>query len=143
MFGINKKLNLHFIGIGGIGMSGIAEVLLSLGYHVTGSDLNESANVLKLKELGAKIYIGHKTENVKDVQIVVYSSAVDDTNPEVIEAKKQGIPIIKRAEMLAELMRLKKGIAVAGSHGKTTTTKFLATILEKLIINQLILLAGL
>lgn len=142
MFGINKNLNVHFIGIGGIGMSGIAQVLLSLGYNVTGSDLNSSETVEKLKALGAQIYIGHDATNVKDVQIIVYSSAVDDTNPEIVEAKKQNIPIIKRAEMLAELMRLKKGIVVAGSHGKTTTTSFLATILKKLEYHPTYIIGG-
>lgn len=142
MFGVNKKMNVHFIGIGGIGMSGIAEVLLSLGYNVTGSDLNDGEVVNKLKVLGAKIYFGHDSTNVKDIQIVVYSSAVDENNPEIQEAKKIGIPIIKRAEMLAELMRLKKGIAVAGSHGKTTTTSFLATILEKLNYRPTYIIGG-
>lgn len=142
MFGINKSLNVHFIGIGGIGMSGIAEVLIRLGYNVTGSDLSESDTVEKLKKLGATIYIGHEAKNVKDVQIVVYSSAVNAKNPEVQEAKFQGIPIIKRAEMLAELMRLKKGIAVAGSHGKTTTTSFLATILDKLDYKPTYIIGG-
>ncbi len=142
MFGVNKNLNVHFIGIGGIGMSGIAEVLLSLGYNVTGSDLNDSEVVNKLRSLGAQIYIGHEASNVKNVQIVVYSSAVNNSNPEVQEAKKTGIPIIKRAEMLAELMRLKKGIAVAGSHGKTTTTSFLATILEKLDYKPTYIIGG-
>ena len=142
MFGINKTLNVHFIGIGGIGMSGIAEVLIRLGYHVTGSDLSDSDSVQKLKSLGAQVYIGHDAKNVKEVQIVVYSSAVNVENPEVIEAKKLGIPIIKRAEMLAELMRLKKGVAVAGSHGKTTTTSFLATILEKLDFEPTYIIGG-
>jgi UDP-N-acetylmuramate--alanine ligase len=132
MFGINKNLKIHFIGIGGIGMSGIAEILLNLGYQVSGSDLNESANTLKLKDQGAQIFKGHFKKNIQDVQLVVYSSAINEENPEVIEAKEHKIPIIKRAEMLAELMRLKYGIAVAGSHGKTTTSSFLATILHKM-----------
>lgn len=132
MFGINKKLKVHFIGIGGIGMSGIAEVLINLGYSVSGSDLNDSDNVKKLRDKGAEVFIGHKKENIDQVQVVVYSSAIDDTNPEVIKARELHLPIIKRAEMLAELMRLKYGIAVAGSHGKTTTTSFLATLLTKL-----------
>lgn len=142
MFGINKNLNVHFIGIGGIGMSGIAEVLLELGYNVSGSDVAESATVEKLKSIGAKIYLGHKKENVKDVQIIVYSSAIDTTNPEIQEAKTLNLPIIKRAQMLAELMRLKKGIAVAGSHGKTTTTSFLATILKKLNYQPTYIIGG-
>lgn len=121
---------LHFIGIGGIGMSGIAEVLLSLGYKVSGSDISESANVQRLRDKGAQIYIGHKVENIKDATVVVYSSAVTDENPEMRGAKDGNIPIMRRAEMLAELMRLKYGIAIAGTHGKTTTTSFLATILQ-------------
>ena len=132
MYGINKKLQLHFIGIGGIGMSGIAEVLVNLGYKVSGSDLSKSNVVNRLETLGAKVFDGHRKENVKDADIVIYSSAVTSSNPEVVAAKEKNIPIIKRAEMLAELMRLKFGIAVAGSHGKTTTTSFLATILSNL-----------
>jgi UDP-N-acetylmuramate--alanine ligase len=132
MFGIKKDLHIHFIGIGGIGMSGIANVLLNLGYNVSGSDLNENANVAQLKSDGAKIYIGHDEKNIQDVQIVVYSSAIDPENPEVKIAKQNKIPIIQRAEMLAELMRLKYGIAIAGSHGKTTTTSFVSTIFKKL-----------
>lgn len=132
MFGINKDLKIHFIGIGGIGMSGIAEVLLKLGYLVSGSDISENNNVQKLKKLGVTVYKGHQQENVHGVQIVVYSSAINYENPEIIKAIELKIPIIKRAEMLAELMRLKFGIAVAGSHGKTTTTSFLSTIFKVL-----------
>ena len=132
MFGINKNLKIHFVGIGGIGMSGIAHILLSLGYKVSGSDLTRGPNVDKLESLGAKIYIGHKKENMANAQILVYSSAIDKTNPEVQIAIEHKIPIIKRAEMLAELMRLKYGIAIAGSHGKTTTTSFVSTIFQKL-----------
>ena len=101
------------------------------GYKISGSDVSESPNVKKLKTLGAEIFIGHKAENIKDATVVVYSSAVIDTNPEVVRAKHHGIPVIRRAEMLAEIMRLKYGLAVAGTHGKTTTTSFLATILEE------------
>jgi UDP-N-acetylmuramate--alanine ligase len=143
MFGINKNLKLHFIGIGGIGMSGIAKVLMNLGYQVSGSDLSESETVSKLKKNGAEVYIGHDSKNIKDVQIVVYSSAIDESNPEIIEARKQKIPLIKRAEMLAELMRLKYGIAIAGSHGKTTTTSLLATILNKLEFKPTYIIGGL
>ncbi len=132
MFGIKKDLSIHFIGIGGIGMSGIAEVLVNLGYSVSGSDLNENANVIKLKEKGAQIYIGHKKENIKDTQLIVYSSAINYENPEVQRAVELRIPIVKRAEMLAELMRLKFGVAIAGSHGKTTTTSFISTIFKAL-----------
>lgn len=128
MFGINKNLSIHFIGIGGIGMSGIAEILIRLGYQITGSDLSNSEVVENLRELGATIHQGHKEENVHGAQIVVYSSAITKENPEYNYAIEHKIPLIKRAEMLAELMRLKHGIAVAGSHGKTTTTSFLAAV---------------
>lgn len=131
MFNLNKSVKVHFIGIGGIGMSGIAEILLSLGYKVSGSDMASSANTEKLQKLGAEVYKGHAWENLKDVTVVVYSSAIDETNPEIKRANEENIPIMRRAEMLAELMRLKKGVAVAGTHGKTTTTSILATILEE------------
>lgn len=131
MFNLNEAVKVHFIGIGGIGMSGIAEILLSLGYKVSGSDMSSSANTEKLKTLGAEIFIGHARENLEEVTVVVYSSAIDNTNPEIKRAFEENIPIMRRAEMLAELMRLKKGIAVAGTHGKTTTTSILATILEE------------
>lgn len=126
-----KTTKLHFIGIGGIGMSGIAEVLIDMGCAVSGSDLNSSAVTENLKMKGAKIYFGHKAENIEGATIIVYSSAIDPKNPEVIKAKELGIPLIRRAEMLAELMRLKSGIAVAGSHGKTTTTSLIATIFHE------------
>ncbi|MEH0859995.1 MULTISPECIES: UDP-N-acetylmuramate--L-alanine ligase [Halobacteriovorax] len=126
-----QDISVHFIGIGGIGMSGIAEILLSLGYKVTGSDISDSANVVRLRELGAQVYIGHNRENITDeTTVVVYSSAVNDTNPEMQQARDNQVPIMRRAEMLAELMRLKRGIAIGGTHGKTTTTSFLATILQ-------------
>lgn len=131
MLSINEAVKVHFIGIGGIGMSGIAEILLSLGYKVSGSDMATSANTEKLKSLGAEVYLGHARENLNDVTVVVYSSAIDNKNPEIQRAYEESIPIMRRAEMLAELMRLKKGIAVAGTHGKTTTTSILATILEE------------
>ncbi len=137
-----KKIKIHFVGIGGIGMSGIAEILLSLGYKVSGSDSNDSANVKKLKSLGAEIYIGHKAENLNDVGVVVYSSAVNDSNPEVARAKREEIPVIRRAEMLAELMRLKMGLAIAGTHGKTTTTSFLATILQENDLDPTYIIGG-
>jgi UDP-N-acetylmuramate--alanine ligase len=130
MLGVKKDTKIHFIGIGGIGMSGIAQILLNQGYLISGSDINESDSVLYLRKKGASIYIGHEASNVKNVDIVVYSSAITDKNPEYANARFLGLPIIKRAEMLAELMRLKYGIAVAGTHGKTTTTSILATILD-------------
>lgn len=126
-----KRLHIHFIGIGGIGMSGIAEVLLNLGYPVSGSDMKRSAVTSRLKELGAQIHIGHREKNIEGADVVVYSSAVNKSNEELVAAHKAKVPVIRRAEMLAELMRLTKyGIAVAGTHGKTTTTSLLASILH-------------
>jgi UDP-N-acetylmuramate--alanine ligase len=125
----NKKVKVHFVGIGGIGMSGIAELLLNLGYRVSGSDLKESDITSRLASLGGAVAIGHRAENVAaDVDVVVTSSAVKKSNPEAIAARDRGIPVIPRAEMLAELMRLKDGVAIAGSHGKTTTTSLIATV---------------
>ena len=118
MFRHVKKI--HFIGIGGIGMSGIAEVLCNLGFHVTGSDLSRSKNTERLERLGAVIHEGHRAENVGDAEVVVYSSAVKEDNPEIVRARETQVPIIPRAEMLAELMTLKPySIAVAGTHGKS------------------------
>lgn len=122
--------NLHFVGIGGIGMSGIAEVLHNLGYQVTGSDIAENNNTNRLQKMGIQIYIGHKAENASNAQVVVVSSAVNESNPEVIYAKEKRIPVIQRAEMLAELMRLKHSIAISGTHGKTTTTSLAAALLD-------------
>ncbi|WP_067862403.1 UDP-N-acetylmuramate--L-alanine ligase [Neptuniibacter marinus] len=119
---------IHFIGIGGVGMCGIAEVLLNQGYQISGSDLKISATTNRLKKLGMSIFIGHGAENVADVDVVVVSTAVNEENPEVKEARAQRIPIVRRAEMLAELMRYRHGIAVAGTHGKTTTTSLLASV---------------
>jgi UDP-N-acetylmuramate--alanine ligase len=124
-----RDVHTHFVGIGGIGMSGIAEVLLNLGYRVTGSDLKESETTKRLAQLGAKICVGHRAANLADVDVVVISSAVKPDNPEVREARARKIPVIARAEMLAELMRMKYGVAIAGSHGKTTTTSLVATVL--------------
>src|SRR5918999_5708624 len=114
--------HIHFIGIGGSGMSGIAEILLGLGYRVSGSDQKRGETVDRLEQLGAKVCIGHEAANVDGAHVVVYSSAVSPDNVEVRTARERQIPVIPRAEMLAELMRLKYGIAVAGTHGKTTTT---------------------
>jgi UDP-N-acetylmuramate--alanine ligase len=126
----NKKVKVHFVGIGGIGMSGIAELLLNLGYRVSGSDLKESEITRRLANLGGVIAMGHRPGNVADdVDVVVTSSAVKKSNPEAVAARDRGIPVIPRAEMLAELMRLKEGVAIAGSHGKTTTTSLIATVL--------------
>lgn len=130
--GISQSINkLHFVGIGGSGMGGIAEVLLNLGYRVSGSDIASNAVTARLQELGAEVQLGHAAENVADASVVVTSSAVSDDNPEVKIAKENRIPVIPRAEMLAELMRFREGIAVAGTHGKTTTTSLIASILAE------------
>ena len=138
-----KKIqHIHFVGIGGIGMSGIAEVLLNLGYRVSGSDLKETEITKRLKGLGASLSFGHNPENLKDADVVVISSAVRFDNPEVKAAHERNIPVIPRAEMLAELMRLKYGIAVAGAHGKTTTTSLVATVLAKGGIDPTVVIGG-
>ncbi|OLB23655.1 MAG: UDP-N-acetylmuramate--L-alanine ligase [Acidobacteriales bacterium 13_2_20CM_55_8] len=124
-----KLQRIHFVGIGGIGMSGIAEVLINLGYKISGSDLKSSAVTQRLATLGATISEGHRAENVSGAEVVVASSAVSSDNPEIVEARSLHIPVIQRAEMLAELMRLKYGIAIAGMHGKTTTTSIVAAVL--------------
>src|SRR4029077_18011936 len=120
---------IHFVGIGGIGLSGIAEVLLNLGYKISGSDLKPSPITQRLASLGATTFEGHREENLAGAEVVVVSSAIGKDNPEVAEARKLHIPVIQRAEMLAELMRLKYGIAIAGMHGKTTTTSMVAAVL--------------
>jgi len=125
----HKIEKIHFVGIGGIGMSGIAEVLLNLGFIITGSDIRKNETTERLEKLGARIYYGHREENVFGADVVVISSAVKFDNPEVLKAKELFIPVIQRAEMLAELMRMKYSIAIAGAHGKTTTTSLIATIL--------------
>ncbi|MGA2646080.1 MAG: UDP-N-acetylmuramate--L-alanine ligase [Candidatus Sulfotelmatobacter sp.] len=124
-----KIQQIHFVGIGGIGMSGIAEVLLNLGYKVSGSDLKQSGVTQRLASLGAAIFEGHRAQNISGAEVVVTSSAIAGENPEVVEAHKLHMPVIQRAEMLAELMRLKYGIAIAGMHGKTTTTSMVAAVL--------------
>ena len=121
---------IHFIGIGGIGMSGIAEVLHNQGYKVQGSDLSESANVERLRDKGIKVFIGQKAENIEEADVIVKSTAVKYDNPEIIAAREMRIPVVKRSEMLAEVMRLKMCVAIAGTHGKTTTTSLTATLLE-------------
>jgi UDP-N-acetylmuramate--alanine ligase len=133
---------IHMVGIGGIGMSGIAEVLLTLGYSASGSDTRPSTITERLQDLGATIFEGHKAENVQGAHVVVISSAVKADNPEVVEAHKQKIPVIPRAEMLAELMRLKYGIAVAGAHGKTTTTSMVASILAAANLDPTFVIGG-
>ncbi|MDR2111658.1 MAG: UDP-N-acetylmuramate--L-alanine ligase [Candidatus Accumulibacter sp.] len=127
----HKIRNIHFVGIGGSGMSGIAEVLANLGFSVSGSDLVDSATTRRLAGLGIRVHIGHAAENIGDADAVVMSTAVGDDNPEALAARARGIPLVPRAQMLAELMRLKQGIAVAGTHGKTTTTSLVAAILAE------------
>jgi UDP-N-acetylmuramate--alanine ligase len=138
----NQYRIIHFTGIGGVGMSGIAEVLHNLGYDVTGSDIRESETTGRLRGLGIKIFIGHNEENIDDAHVVVTSSAVSITNPEVIAAKDRGIPVIPRAEMLAELGRLKYGILIAGAHGKTTTTSLIATLLGEGGLDPTVVIGG-
>ncbi len=133
---------IHFVGIGGIGMSGIAEVLLNLGYKVSGSDLRRSEITDRLAGLGGEIFYGHARENIAGADVVVISSAVKEDNPEVLEAKEYLIPVIPRAEMLAELMRMKYGIAIAGTHGKTTTTSMVATLLGHGGVDPTIVIGG-
>ncbi|MBF0329107.1 MAG: UDP-N-acetylmuramate--L-alanine ligase [Nitrospirae bacterium] len=133
---------LHFVGIGGVGMSGIAEVLHNLGYTITGSDMKGSDISRRLERIGIKVFIGHEASNVADAHVVVISSAVAPDNPEVLAAKSKGIPVIPRAEMLAELGRLKYGILVAGAHGKTTTTSLVATILGDAGVDPTVVIGG-
>lgn len=121
---------VHFIGIGGIGMSGIAEVLHNLGYKVQGSDQSESANVQRLREKGIECFVGHKAENLGDAEVIVVSTAIKKTNPELMAAREKLLPVVRRAEMLAELMRFRNAVAIGGTHGKTTTTSMVATLLD-------------
>lgn len=137
-----SKQHLHFAGIGGIGMSGIAEVLLNLGYKISGSDLKMSPITERLQGLGATVYEGHDARNVANAKALVVTSAVDESNPEVQEARRLQIPVIPRGELLAELMRLKYGIAIAGSHGKTTTTSMVATILAHAGLDPTVVVGG-
>jgi len=134
--------HIHFIGVGGSGMSGIAEVLFNLGYKITGSDVRISDTTRRLENLGIKIFIGHRAENINGSDVVVYSSAVKRDNPEILYAKEKLIPVIPRAEMLAELMRMKYGIAIAGTHGKTTTTSMIATILGAHEMDPTVVIGG-
>jgi len=137
-----SRQHLHFAGIGGIGMSGIAEVLLNLGYTISGSDLKLSPTTEKLSKLGATVYEGHNAKNLTGARALVVSSAVSESNPEVQEARRLGIPVIPRGELLAELMRLKYGIAIAGSHGKTTTTSMVAAILSHAGMDPTVVVGG-
>jgi UDP-N-acetylmuramate--alanine ligase len=138
----HKIRKIHFVGIGGIGMSGIAEVLLNLGFTVTGSDLRKTDITTHLEKLGAQVLYGHRRENVQDAHVVVTSSAVRHDNPEVLEAHERFIPVIQRAEMLAELMRMKYSVAVAGAHGKTTTTSLVASVLRNAGLDPTCVIGG-
>lgn len=138
----HKVKRIHFVGIGGSGMSGIAEVLASLGYQVTGSDLSEGAAVRRLRQMGINVVIGHKSENVATADAVVVSSAVKGDNPEVVRAREAHIPVVPRAMMLAELMRFKQGIAIAGTHGKTTTTSLVAAVLGEAGLDPTCVIGG-
>lgn len=133
---------IHFVGVGGIGMSGIADILVNLGYKVNGSDLKENAMIERLSRKGVNITIGHKAENVRGASVVVVSSAISKDNPEVLEARRLKIPVIRRAEMLAELMKMKMSIAVAGTHGKTTTTSLIASVLDQANFNPTVINGG-
>jgi UDP-N-acetylmuramate--alanine ligase len=134
--------NIHFIGIGGAGMSGIAEVFHNLGYHISGSDIAENAMVRHLRSLGIEIALGHQRDNVAEAHVVVVSSAIDEHNPEIEHARELRIPVVRRAEMLAELMRFRRGIAVAGTHGKTTTTSLVASVLTQGDIDPTYVIGG-
>ena len=134
--------NIHFIGIGGAGMGGIAEVFHNLGYVISGSDIADNSMVKHLRDLGINIHIGHRGENIDTVHVVVVSSAIDEDNAEIVAAKEQRIPIVRRAEMLAELMRFRRGIAIAGTHGKTTTTSLVASVLAQGDIDPTYVIGG-
>lgn len=138
----NNKYHIHFVGIGGIGMSGIAELLLNLQYRVSGSDLKSSDITRRLQSLGGKVYEGHAAHQIEGADVVVTSSAVKNDNPEVVAAQRASVPVIPRAEMLAELMRLKYSIAVAGAHGKTTTTSIISAVLDKGGIDPTVVIGG-
>jgi UDP-N-acetylmuramate--alanine ligase len=135
--------HIYFIGIGGAGMGGIAEVMLNLGYKVSGSDISVSSMTKRLEKMGAEVFIGHHADNLKAVDVVVVSSAIDTTNPEIIMANDKRIPVIRRAQMLAELMRFRYGIAIAGTHGKTTTTSLIATIFSQANLDPTFVIGGL
>jgi UDP-N-acetylmuramate--alanine ligase len=137
-----KKYHIHFVGIGGIGMSGIAELLLNLGYRVSGSDVKPSDITANLRQLGGVIHVGHRAEQITGADVVVVSSAIDDRNPEVAAARQAAIPVIPRAEMLAELMRLKYSVAIAGAHGKTTTTSLVSGVLDSGGLDPTVVIGG-
>lgn len=137
-----KKSKFHFVGIGGIGMCGLAELLQNMGASVSGSDLSENSHTIRLKKLGVKVFIGHHADQIGDCDVVVYSSAINPLNPEIASARAKRIPLIPRAEALSEIMRLKRGIAVAGTHGKTTTTSLVSSIFLKTKLSPTIFVGG-
>src|SRR5690554_1242092 len=139
---IMGQKKIHFVGIGGISMSGIAELLLKKGYPVSGSDQKDSHLLDKLRKLGAEIYIGHHPGNIKDAEVLVVSSAISETNPELKYAREFGLRVLKRAEMIAELLKELRGIAIAGTHGKTTTTSMAASVLLEGGVDPTILVGG-
>lgn len=140
---MRRVKRIHFVGIGGAGMGGIAEVLLNQGYEISGSDIAENANTQRLTELGAQVMIGHSAANIEGVSVVVVSSAINPNNPELVAATAQRIPLVRRAEMLAELMRFRHGVAVAGTHGKTTTTSLVASIFAQAELDPTFVIGGL
>ena len=140
---MRRVKSIHFIGIGGAGMGGIAEVLLNEGYQISGSDIGENQVVKRLKKLGAKVAIGHHADNVKQASVIVVSTAIDKNNPEIVKARELRIPVVRRAEMLAELMRFRHGVAVAGTHGKTTTTSLIASIFGEAGLDPTFVIGGL
>ena len=143
MLDLNKYRNIHCIGIGGIGLSAIAEILLSRGYSVSGSDMKESEMTDKLAKAGARIFIGHRAENVENADLLVYSAAVGKDNPELVRAQERGIPVMSRAEMLGLLMdEYKNSIAISGTHGKTTTTSMVSLILDRAKLSPTNLVGG-
>ena len=138
----HKVKHIHFVGVGGAGMSGIAEVFVNLGYQVSGSDLTDSPVIQRLSNLGVKVYVGHASQQIAGADAVVTSTAVKSDNPEVIAAKNKNIPVVPRAMMLAELLRLRRGIAIAGTHGKTTTTSLIASILAAADMDPTFVIGG-
>jgi UDP-N-acetylmuramate--alanine ligase len=139
---LGRVRSIHFVGIGGIGMSGLAEVLRTLGFDVSGSDLKPNENTRRLESLGARVFFGHEGSHVSRADVVVYSSAISATNPEMLSARAAEIPTIPRAEMLAELMRTRYAVTIAGSHGKTTTTSLVATILRAAGLDPTVVVGG-
>ncbi|EAX46434.1 UDP-N-acetylmuramate--alanine ligase [Thermosinus carboxydivorans Nor1] len=133
---------IHFVGIGGAGMSAIATVLLAMNYQISGSDINQSETTRKLEQMGAKVFIGHRSENIRDVEAIVVSSAIPESNPEIRAAREQGLKIFHRADIVAALMAEREGIAIAGAHGKTTTTSMIALVLEKAGLDPTVLIGG-